>query len=276
MTSFMPDLKVRYVAGSNQRKRAWCRNSTAPSTHFRCQPTHSDGSQGYAGVWPEHSGLSERHWGVGLEHSGLFAEHSRVWRTHSGVEVGYCEAWLGCSGMSERRSRVRLNYSTVSGRTSGVGLEHSTVLGRHSGVWLAHCEGLSEELCKCFILWSVKGSVAGMMTTGDYPRSDVWPRFLVSTVLRPTHEGRSAAMRLVRHQARQSPRKLQTGVGRELAGRAGPSERRHTGICAFCERVNGWCWPGLPLERRQNSVSVHKLRFRKRKRLATRLQWGNI
>ena len=74
-------------------------------------------------------------------------------------------------------------------------------------------------------------------------------------------------MRLVRHQARQSPRKLQSGVGGELAGRAGPSERRQTGFCALGERVNGSRWPGLPQERAWNSAYVHKPYLRMRTRL---------
>jgi hypothetical protein len=70
-------------------------------------------------------------------------------------------------------------------------------------------------------------------------------------------------MRLVRYQARQSPRKLQSGVGGELAGRAGPSERLQiTGFYALCESVNGLRWPCPPQERRYNSVSAHKPQFR--------------
>jgi hypothetical protein len=118
-------------------------------------------------------------------------------------------------------------------------------------------------------LWYVGRSVAGMMMIGGYPESDIWPRFLASTVLRPTHEGRSAAMRLVRHQACQSPRKLQSGVGGELAGRAGTSERLQTRFYAFCENVNGSRWSCLPQEKRQDSVSGHKAKLRIRMRLGS-------
>ena len=84
-------------------------------------------------------------------------------------------------------------------------------------------------------------------------------------------------MRLVRYQARQSPRKLQSGVGGELAGRAGPSERLQiTGFYALCESVNGLRWPCPPQERRYNSVSAHKPQFRIRTLLGAQLRWWDL